>query len=151
MPSIRTANGQVLAANTKGNVKIEELSGEIKTICIVLYVPRVKLNLLSVGKFTNLGHDILFNSTHYLIFDHDQPNQVFLQAFCNPKSKLYKVLNKQTYQDSTNAAIIHNLPPSHSSMVYTTDAPFYDTPTLSPTTIFGIPTLLATTIQTPRL
>jgi hypothetical protein len=136
VPSIRTANGQVLAVTAKGNVKIEELSGEIKTIHNVLYVPRIKSKLLSVGKFTDLGHVVLFNSTHYLIFDCDQPDQVFLQAFHDPKSKLYKVLNKQTYQDSTTAAIIHDSPPRHSSTVYIADAPFFDTPASSPTIFF---------------
>jgi hypothetical protein len=131
MPSIRTPNEQVLAITAKGNVKIEELSGEIKTIRNVLYVPGVKSNLLSVGKFTNLGHVVLFKSTHYLIFNRDQPDQVFLQAFHNPKSKMYKVLNKKTYQDSTTAAIIHDLPPHHSSTVYTADVPVHDTPVSS--------------------
>jgi hypothetical protein len=44
IPSIRTANGQVLAVTAKGNVQIEEYSGEIKTMCNVLYVPGVKSN-----------------------------------------------------------------------------------------------------------
>ena len=85
--TIRTANGQVLAVTTKRNVKIEKSSREIKTIYNVLYVPGVKSNLL-VGKFMDLRHVILFNSTHCLIFDRDQPDQVFLQAFQDLKNKL---------------------------------------------------------------
>ena len=63
VPSIRTTNVQVLAITTKSNVKIEELYGEIKTICNVLYMHGVKSNLLSVGTFTNLGYVVLFDST----------------------------------------------------------------------------------------
>ena len=107
VPSIRIANGQVLVVIAKGNVKIEELSKEIKTIHNVHYVPGVKSNLLSIGKFIDLGHVVLFNSTLCLIFDRDQPDQVFLRAFRIPKKKLYKVLSKKTYQDSIS--IVHDL------------------------------------------
>jgi hypothetical protein len=143
--SIRIANGQVLAVIAKGNVKIEESFGEMKTICNVLYVPRIKLNLL-VGKFTDLGHVILFNSTHCLIFDRDQPDQVFLRAFRDLKSKLYKILSKQTYQDSAIVATVHASPSNHFSTVYTVDAPLYVTPSSSPTPISSISTLSATTM-----
>jgi hypothetical protein len=93
-----------LAVTAKGNIKIEELSGEIKTNRNVLYVPGVKSNLLSIGKFIDLGHVVLFNSTHCLNFDHDQPDKIFLRAFRDSKSKLYKVQSKLTYP--TIAAIL---------------------------------------------
>jgi hypothetical protein len=63
VPSITTANGQVLPIIAKGNVTIQEVTREIKSIQNVLYVLGVRSNLLSVGKFADLGHVVLFNST----------------------------------------------------------------------------------------
>jgi hypothetical protein len=62
VPSIRTANAQILPVTAKGSIRIQEVTGEIKSIRNVLYVPCVRSNLLSIGKFTYLGHVVLFNS-----------------------------------------------------------------------------------------
>jgi hypothetical protein len=107
VPSIRTANGQVLPVTAKGNVTIQEVTGEIKSIRNVLYVPGVRSNLLSVGKFADLGHVVLFNSTQCLIFDKDDPDSVYLRAHRDKNSKFYRLQGKSVYHDlPSNAAML---------------------------------------------
>jgi hypothetical protein len=107
------ANGQVLAIIAKGNIRIEELSGEIKTIRNVLYVRGVKSNLLSVGSFMDLGHVVLFDSTRCLIFYQEQLDLIFLRALQDPKSRLYKVQGKSIYRSDDIVVATQLLSSSH--------------------------------------
>ena len=90
--SIRTAGGQVLPVKYKGHVSFSD--HEVKTVQDVLYVPGVQTNLLSVGRFVNLGHTILFKSNTYLIYNITYPERVFLQAHRDRRTKLYKLTAK---------------------------------------------------------
>lgn len=87
--SIRTAAGQILPVAHKGTVKFKDC--EVKSVHDILYVPGVKTNLLSVGRFADLGHTIVFNSTSCLIYDIDYPSNIFLQAHRDHRTKLYRL------------------------------------------------------------
>ena len=77
--SICTATRQILLVQHKGNVTFS--NHEVKSVKDVLYVLGVKTNLLSVGRFADLGHTIIFNSNKYIICnDTYLPNTVFLEA-----------------------------------------------------------------------
>jgi hypothetical protein len=70
-------------------------------------VPGVRSNLLSVGKFADLGHVVLFNSTQCLIFDKDDLDSVYLRAHRDKNSKLYRLQGKSVYHDlPSNAAML---------------------------------------------
>jgi histone deacetylase 1/2 len=91
VPSVRLAGNQVMPVEGKGNVRIEDTNGEIKIVSDVLYVPGVRTNLLSVGKFTDLGCSVVFYSNRCYIY---KKNNIFLQAVRDQKNRLYRVENK---------------------------------------------------------
>ena len=78
VPNIRIAARQILLVAYKENVIFSNPA--VKTFTDILYVPRVKTNLLSVGRLTDLGHNIFFNSDTCFMFDVSHPNRIFLQA-----------------------------------------------------------------------
>lgn len=55
MSIIRTIDGQIMLIAGKGKVKDQNTTNAIKEIKDVLYITRVKTNLFSVGKFTEIG------------------------------------------------------------------------------------------------
>jgi len=72
----------------------ESPSGEIKKVVNVLHVSRVKSNLFSLlGKFSDLGHLVLFNSRKYYRFNRNNPNWNYLQAV-RTKNILYQMEGK---------------------------------------------------------
>ena len=103
--TIRTAAGQILPVVHKGNVNFSDKS--VKTVRDVLYVPGVKTNLLSVGRFTDLGHTVLFNSSSCLIFEKLEPEKIFLQATRDPRTKLYRLLGKPLLPQESTLAVTH--------------------------------------------
>lgn len=66
---IKSAGGQSHDVTGVGNVDIQGLSGEIKTISFVLYTPGITKNLLSVGSLTNQQKTLVFNSTCCFVID----------------------------------------------------------------------------------
>lgn len=61
----------------------------------VLYVPGIWKNLVSVGKLTNLGHDILFTQPRTqcecVIFDNKLPSKVCMRATRDPRNNLCRL------------------------------------------------------------
>lgn len=104
--SIRTAAGQILPVEYKGNVKFSD--DEVKLVKDILYVPGGKTNILSVGSLADLGHTIMFNSKSCLIYDSDEPHKIFLQANRDPKTKLYKLIAKPILPESEILATTHS-------------------------------------------
>lgn len=51
----------------------------------------IHTNLLSIGKFVDLGHLVLFNSKQCLIFEIDKPEEIFIQEVRDSKNRLYKI------------------------------------------------------------
>ena len=66
---IRTAAGQAMPVAGQGSVNTTDSSGAIKTISQILYVPDVKTNLLSVGRLTDIGYTVVFETTQCIITD----------------------------------------------------------------------------------
>lgn len=108
--SIRTAAGQVLPVSYKGNVQFTD--PEVKTINDILYVPGVKTNLLSVGRFTDLGHTIIFDSHACTIFDVSHPEEIYLQAIRDPRTRLYRLSAKPIVKQQTILSVTHKHPVS---------------------------------------
>jgi Reverse transcriptase (RNA-dependent DNA polymerase)/gag-polypeptide of LTR copia-type/Pol polyprotein, beta-barrel domain len=81
---IETASGDAFEANKRGTVRItlrSEPSSDLEdmpiTLLNVIYVPRLKVNLLSVERMTNANVDIKFHNNHStLSFD----NAIFAQG-----------------------------------------------------------------------
>jgi hypothetical protein len=88
--NIRTVGGHVMPVTVQGTIQLEGTSGEVKKVNNVLYIPGVTTNLLSVGKFTDLGHLVRFDSERCYIYECDKSNQIFLQAY-RVSNKLYKI------------------------------------------------------------
>lgn len=66
---IKYAGGQSHDVIGVGNVDIQGLSGEIKTISFVLYMLGITKNLLSVGSLTDQQKTLVFNSTGCFVID----------------------------------------------------------------------------------
>lgn len=115
--SIRTAAGQVLPVKHKGHVNFSD--PKVKQVNNILYVPGVTTNLLSVGRFADLGHTILFNSNHCYILDDKidlkmllSKHRPFLQASRDPRTKLYKLVTKPAVTNSYTLATTEQSKPS---------------------------------------
>jgi hypothetical protein len=72
--SIRTAGGHVMPITTQGTIQLEGTFGKVKKVSNILYVPGITTNLLFVGKFTNLGHLVRFDSERCYIYESNKPN-----------------------------------------------------------------------------
>ncbi|CAM6099601.1 unnamed protein product [Calypogeia fissa] len=81
--SVTTAGGNALDIKGKGIVHFDTN----KAMDNVLYVPRTRKNLLSVGKITDLGHTVCFNSQACYVVD--QNRQIFMHRTRDPRNKLY--------------------------------------------------------------
>jgi len=66
---IRTVKGQLMSIASQGTVSTIDSLGAIKIIDCVLYIPGIKTNLLLVGKLTNIGYQVFFESQDCLIYD----------------------------------------------------------------------------------
>jgi len=78
----------------QGSVTTLDISGEIKQIHNILYVPGVKTNLFSVGKLIDAGYRVLFESKTCTIYDKDKKSDIFFQGIRDPRNNLYRVLNR---------------------------------------------------------
>lgn len=92
---ITTAGGSQLPVTGASCINFQKN----KRVSHVLYVPSLQSNLLSIGRFTDLGHNVLFNSKHcYVLQDWTPdftPEQVHLEGDRHPVNRLY-TLNQQT-------------------------------------------------------
>lgn len=77
----------------QGTVTKCNSSGTIKQIHNILYVPGVRSNLFSVGRLTDIGYRVLFESKHCLVYDKNHPTQLFLRGIRESRNNLYKVTN----------------------------------------------------------
>lgn len=75
----------------QGSIHISDVSRKIKEINPVLYDPGVCTSLFSVGKLIDIGYRVLFESKQCLIYDKDDPNQLFLLGTCDARNNLYKI------------------------------------------------------------
>jgi hypothetical protein len=111
--SINTAGNQILLVASKRSVKISDVTGKIKVVLDVLYVPGIHTNLFLVGKFTDLGYRIIFNTNSCYVLDRKQPGckdfAIYLQAERDSKNKLYKVARKNYH---LGLAVLPSSPPT---------------------------------------
>jgi hypothetical protein len=124
IPSIRTAGGQIMPVEGQGTISTTTQSGKIKSVHNILYVPGVKTNLLSVGKLTDLGYKVFFDSKRCYIFENEASGEVFLQGIRDPRNKLYRVENNFNY-----VGLIHSI--SNSTTLLNTPQPTQQSPTIS--------------------
>ncbi|CAM6100214.1 unnamed protein product [Calypogeia fissa] len=85
--SVTAAGGAKLPVTGKGCINF---SGN-KLVNHVLYVPSITRNLLSVGKFTDQGHNVVFTSRHCYVMDTSDPGKIFLKGSRDPSNLLYKL------------------------------------------------------------
>lgn len=79
--NLNLANNSSTEIIAKGDIKLNaKLSGESKIIklCDTLYVPDLRTNLMSVGKITKNGYEVLFKKNNALVFGPD--NEIKLIA-----------------------------------------------------------------------
>lgn len=73
----------------------------------VLYIPTISRNLLSIGKLTDQGHTVMFDSKHcYVVNNHNQP--VFLQGVQDPITKVYKLSLPRRADVSTHCHLVES-------------------------------------------
>ena len=87
---VRFAGGQNHSVARVGNVDVQVLSGEIKTISSVLYMPRITKNLLSVGSLADQHKTLVFKLEGCFVIDN---TTLRLEAFAPRKNNkgLYRL------------------------------------------------------------
>lgn len=80
--NVVTASGAKIPASGTGCISI----AKNKAISEVLYVPSVTKNLMSIGKLTDKGHIVVFNSRHCYVMDRINPSTVFLKGYRDPRN-----------------------------------------------------------------
>lgn len=85
--NVLTASGTKMPTSGSGCISIP---GN-KIISDVLYVPSVTKNLLSIGKLTDKGHTVVFNSKSCLILDKRNLSKVLLRGYRDPATILYRI------------------------------------------------------------
>jgi hypothetical protein len=105
IPSIRLAGSQIMPIAANGTVKISDVTSEIKSISNVLYVPGIHTNLLSVGRFTDLGYLVTFTSTRCYIYDKNNHAKIYLRATRDTRNKLYRIESNSTHLSLAEGAI----------------------------------------------
>ena len=65
---IETASGESFTSNQRGNIRIKIKSDDLDDVSVtlleVVYVPKLKVNLLSVGRITSANIDVSFSKMH---------------------------------------------------------------------------------------
>ena len=87
---IRSAGGQSHNVTGVGEIDIQVLSGEIKTVSSVLYTPGITKNLLSVGSLTDQQKTIVFKATGCFVID-DATSQIEILAHRENGKGLYRL------------------------------------------------------------
>lgn len=85
--NVLTASGSGMPVSGSGCISLSKN----KTISDVLYVPSITRNLLSIGKLTDQGHSVVFNSKYCYITDNRHPHGFSITGTRDPASKLYKI------------------------------------------------------------
>lgn len=80
----------VRRCQSQGPVIFQFLAIEL-TISDVLYILSITRNLLSIGKLTDQGHSVLFDSKLCYIMDNRKPTSILLRGTSDPLNKLYKL------------------------------------------------------------
>ena len=127
VPHIRTAGGQAMPIARQGSVNTTDSSGAIKTISQILYVLGVMTNLLSIGRLTDIGYTIVFETTQCIITDTYNDKAILLQGTCDPRNNLYRITSKI---GQSCLSIISNVTSSLSQSIPAT--PHIQTITVSP-------------------
>ncbi|KAL3677349.1 hypothetical protein R1sor_027297 [Riccia sorocarpa] len=107
---VKSAGGQVHSVKGSGNVLFKVENGEIKRVSDVLYVPGLSKNLLSVGRLTDKGVVVIFDTHQCVFFTKTRPIKVIGRATRDSKSGLYRfcgtpVINTGQYPATCNAVL----------------------------------------------
>lgn len=83
--NVTTAGGSQLPVVGSGHLQVSSN----KALPKVLYVPRIRSNLLSVGSLADRGHLVIFDAKNCFVMDRHDPKKVFLKGSRDPSNRLY--------------------------------------------------------------